>query len=537
MSVAKDIGEWDYVIAGGGLAGIIVACRLADEGGCSVLLVEAGDRMHSPLLAVPAGETLLLGNPRFDWRFTTAGDPTLGGRCIPLPCGRLLGGSNIINGTLFVRGQPDDYDSWASSGLAGWGWDRVLPYFCKLEDWTGDSNTARGRGGPIRVELPRQREALCDRFLAAALELGFKLNPDYNSGDQEGFGYYQCTQRRGRRHSVVEGYLRTKRRPNLTILTGAHTTRLRLSGRRCTGIEFARHRRIQTARARRETLLCAGVFGSPHVLEHSGIGNPEHLTAAGIDTVVDSPEVGEHLRDHFAARLRWRLRERVSFNERMRGVRLARELVRYAINRRGVLALPIAVGFGFVRSRPQEQVPDLQFHFAPGSYGTGSSRRLEREPGMTIGVYPSRPLSQGSVHVVAPDPFLPPAIRTKFLDHPQDRRRLVTGVRIARCLAGTAALSSVIDRELTGHSDNDAEIEAFVRETGSTSFHPVGTCRMGADALSVVDGEMRVRGVSGLRVIDASIMPTLVSGNTQAATAMIAERGAEFVIRAAGSGS
>lgn len=527
MSSSETLGAWDYVIAGGGLAGVVVASRLAEDSSIRVLLLEAGEEKRSPLLSIPAGETLLLGNPGFDWRFATVKDPTLGGRHIPIPRGRLLGGSNAINGMLFVRGQRDDYDTWQRSGLTGWGWDDVLPYFRKLEDWAGGASDTRGQGGPIRVELPRQTEVLCDAFIKAGQENGFPLNYDYNSGDQEGFGYYQCTQRAGRRHSVIDGYL-CGARPNLTVLTRAHAIRLNIAEGRCTGIEFLQTGRELRAHAHREVIVCAGVIGSPQLLELSGIGDPKALIAAGIEPRVESPKVGENFRDHFAARLKWRVRAPVTFNERTRGLRMAGQILRYLISKRGVLALPIAIGFGFVRSRATEPVPDLQFHFAPGSYGEGSARRLERQPGMTIGVYPSRPNSKGSVHIINPDPYTAPAIRTRFLDDAEDVRRLISGIKIARRVADAPALKPYVAHALTPNAgQSDAEIVDFLRDTGSTSFHPVGTCGMGA----VVDGQMRVRGVRALRVIDASVMPTMVSGNTQAATTMIAERGADFVKR------
>lgn len=536
MMPCEPSGDWDYVVVGGGLAGIIVAARLSEDPACRVLLLEAGRRRRSPLLAIPAGETLLMGDPRYDWRFETEPDTSLGERTLSIPCGKLLGGSNAINGMLFVRGQRDDYDAWARQGLTDWGWEDVLPWFRSLEDWAGGQTGARGAGGAIRVELPRQREPLCDAFIAAGVRLGHAPNPDYNSGDQEGFGYYQCTQRAGRRHSVLEGYLkRAARRDNLAIVTGALASRLLFAGSRCTGVEYSLEGGPpRQARCRRETVLCAGVIGSCRILQLSGIGNPHRLRAAGIAPRLASPEVGENLRDHFAARLRWRVNRKVTYNERTRGVRLGLEAARYALTRRGVLSLPIAIGFGFVRSRPQEHVPDLQFHFAPGSYGAASLRRLEREPGMTIGVYPSRPQARGSVHVQSPAAAHPPRIATGFLDSEEDCRRLVAGVRLALRLAATAPLRGYVAHALAPAptEDEDAILD-FVRATGATSFHPVGTCRMGADAASVTDPDLRVRGVDRLRVIDASVMPTMVSGNTQAATMMIAERGAHLLRRAA----
>jgi choline dehydrogenase len=523
--------EWDYVVVGGGLAGIIVASRLSEEPAVRVLLLEAGKRGRSPILSIPAGETMLVGHRRYDWQFETEPDSTLDGRRVAIPRGRLLGGSNAINGMLFVRGQRDDYDEWERLGAAGWGWRDVLPWFRALEDWVGGESDTRGARGPMRVELPRQKEQLCDVFIDAACQAGYRSNADYNSGDQEGFGYYQCTQRAGRRFSVLDGYLRNIRRPNLEIRPGALVTQLRFSGSRCIGADYLQGGRQFRSRATREVVLSAGTIGSPQLLELSGIGDPAALAKVGIAAKLARSEVGENFRDHFATRLRWRISKRVTFNERLRGLSLAREGLRYILSRRGVLSMPIAIGFGFVRSSAAERVPDLQFHFAPASYGAGSRRWLERQPGMTIGVYPSRPQSRGSVHIRSPRPEISPVICSNFLAEPADVRRLVAGIRIARSIAAAPAFAPFRQEELVPGAgiDEDGALIAHIRAEGSTSFHPVGTCRMGSDDAAVVDPKLRVRGAAALRVVDASVMPSMISGNTQAATMMIAERGAAMI--------
>jgi len=532
-------GEYDFVIAGGGTAGCILANRLSASGRYRVLLLEAGGAGDSLWIPIPAGFSKLLVDPHFNWRFQTEPEDNVQGRVIAVPRGKGLGGSTLINGMIYVRGQPRDYDAWAADGAQGWGWAEVEPYFRKVENYAqGDAR--RGKAGPMVLEQVRERYPVSDAFLRAAVEDGQPLNPDYNGPDQEGFGHYQVLQRRGRRWSVVDGYLKPAlRRPNLTVQSGAHVLRLLFEGRRCAGVVYRRDGREVEVRAARETLVCLGAVQSPQLLELSGVGDPARLRELGIPVRAAASQVGEHYIDHYATRMNWRVRNAVTLNEMSRGWRLAAQVARYYAARRGILTLGTGLVHGFVKTRPDLATPDVQYFFVHASYANAADRILDRHPGMTIGVAQLRPESVGSIHIKSADPLAPPAIRPNFLSAQVDRDSLVRGMQIARRIVGQPAMQRYVERELSPGAgvDSDEEWLDFARRNGQTIYHPIGTCRMGSDEAAVTDSRLRVRGVPGLRVVDASVMPRMVSGNTQGAVMMVAEKGADLILEdAAGEG-
>lgn len=522
---------FDVVVVGSGAAGSILAERLSADASTSVLVIEAGVRRRTPLLSVPAAETWLIDNPKYDWCFRTEPDDTLGGRGVSMPRGRVLGGSTAINGMIFVRGAAEDYDAWARQGCAGWGWDDVHPIFRRLETSEVPGST-RGTSGQIKVGEPRSRHELADAFIRAGISLGYPANPDYNAGHQTGFGYYQVNHERGRRSAPSNTYLeRARQRPNVTVETGTLVTRVLFQGDRAIGVETIGAAGVETISCR-EVVLAAGVIQSPRILESSGVGDPAVLARANVRVRWALPGVGENLQDHYAARLRWRVSNTKTFNEASRGLRLAREVGTYLATRRGLLSVPIALAYGFVPAGAPRGRADLQFHFSPASYGEGSARRLDRQPGMTVGVYSLRPRSRGSVHITSSDPNEHPSVNTNFLAERGDLDELIAGVRIARELIATDAFAPYSPREVLPGIGvaSDSDVARFVTDRGDTSYHPVGTCRMGVDDTSVVGPDLRVHGIEGLRVIDASIMPTMVSGNTNAAAMMIAEKGADLML-------
>jgi choline dehydrogenase len=522
---------FDYVIVGAGSAGCVLANRLTEDPRTRVLLVEAGGTDRHPLIHVPAGFLRLLDHPRLTWGLRTEPDPDTADRAILFPRGKGLGGSSSINGLLHVRGQPEDYDHWARLGNRGWSFADVLPYFRKSESWEGD-DPWRGRDGPISVRRLTERPPLCEAIIAAGRDLGLPYLDDINGPSQAGIGYYQQTRQGRWRASAARAYLAPAlKRPNLAVLLGAHVRRIRFEGRRAVGIEYDRDGRIGTATAAREVILAAGVVGSPHLLQLSGVGAPEALKSAGIGVTHALPGVGQNLQDHYVVRLCYRVSKPVTLNERARGLPLAREMAKFAFRGTGILTYSAALVGAFVRTRAESATPDVQYVFAPGSFKGGRLGELDDFPGLTCGCWQMRPESRGSVEAKSPDPREAPAIRPRYLSDAADREAIVAGLEFARRLCAAPALAPFRDAEVVpGPAVNSAdELLDYARRNGSTVYHAVGTCQMGIHARAVVDDRLRVRGLGGLRVIDASVMPTITSTNTNATTIMIAEKGADLV--------
>ncbi len=529
----KDLGTWDFIVVGAGSAGCLLANRLSADPKNSVLLVEAGGRDTYPWIHIPVGYLYCIGNPRTDWGFFTEPDPGLGGRAVRYPRGKVLGGCSSINGMIYMRGQREDYDRWRQMGCTGWGWDDVMPHFLKHEDHYAGAGEHHRSGGEWRIEEPRVRWDLLDSFRDACAEIGIPKVDDFNTGDNLGSSYFQVNQRSGFRWNTAKAFLRpAKGRANLKILTKAPTSRVRIDDGRATGIDVMLGNEPATANARGEVILAAGAIGSPQLLELSGVGSGALLQEMGIETVLAHDGVGANLQDHLQLRTVYRVSNTKTLNETATSLwGKAKIGIEYALTRRGPMSMaPSQVGV-FARSDESFATPNLQYHVQPLSLDKFGDP-LHDFPAMTASVCDLRPESRGTVHITSPDPAAPPAIRPNYLSTPNDRRVAADAIRLTRRIMDAPAMARYAPEEYLPGADAQTQdaLEAAAGQIGTTIFHPVSTCRMGVDDGAVVDPRLRVNGLRGLRVIDASVMPAIVSGNTNSPTLMIAEKGAEMIL-------
>jgi choline dehydrogenase len=532
--------SFDYIVVGAGSAGCVLADRLTACGRYRVLLLEAGGKDRNPWIHIPLGYGKLFSNPKVNWLYTTEPEPELNNRRVIQPRGKVLGGSSSINGLLYIRGQHEDFNHWRQLGNPGWSFEDVLPYFRRAEDQERGSDPLHGTGGPLAVSDVCEPHPLCEAFIEAAQQAGFPRNDDFNGQAQEGAGYFQLTARRGRRCSTAVGYLRRARqRANLAVVPHALARRLVFDGRRAIGIEYSQGGSTRIAHARSEIILAGGAFNSPQLLQLSGLGPADLLKSHGIEIVADMPGVGSDLQDHLQVRMQYRCTEPITMNDVINSWRHRIGAgVRYCLFRKGLLAIGAGYAGGFFRASPLAATPDVQVHFIIFS-GDTSGGPLHPFPGFIASVCQLRPESRGFVRIKSADPRVPPAIQPRYLSAQKDRETVVAGMKLLRRIMSEPAMRRYIAEERLPDPSctSDDDLLAFARETGTTVFHPTSTCRMGSDGTAVVDERLRVRSIERLRVVDGSIMPSLVSGNTNAAVVMIGEKGADMILEDARVGA
>lgn len=535
MSV--NFGSYDYIVVGAGTAGCVVAARLSESGRHSVLLLEAGPADTNVWIRVPLGYANVFSNPALNWMYESDIEPALYDRTMYQPRGKVLGGTSSINGMIHIRGNRADFDGWLASGCAGWGWEDVLPYFKKSEDFYGGESELHGAGGPLKVTENPTKHAIAEAVLEAAQAVGLPFNADFNGVSQDGVGYYQYNIYNGKRWSASTAYLKpARKRTNLRIETNVHVTRVMLADGRATGVEFLKDGALHHANARGEVVVSSGVYGSPQLLQLSGIGSPHNLKALGISPTVDLPAVGQNLQDHFYTQLMFRCTKAITINDFARSwPRKAIEAARFMLTGTGVLASTHLYVGGFVRSSAGQPKPDIQFNMTAWSVAerTAKGAKPHPFPGFSLSPIHLDPDARGEVQIRSNDPKAPPRIRFNFLQTQHDINAMLFGIRLVRKLAAQEPLAPFIAEEIQPGPNitSDEEVIEFLRRKAVSNLHPVGTCRMGSQVIgTVVDPTLKVRSVSNLRVVDGSIMPRIVTGNSNAATVMIAEKAADMIL-------